>query len=106
MRRRRCGVAGGWQGRNEVILPAVAQVVRLATCLLNDSLVYTDACVTQPPEMLAAGALELAARLAHSPLPQPERGGSSCWEVLGVGDEGVAAACGVLQSMLAAAQQG
>jgi hypothetical protein len=78
-------------------------VVRLATCIVNDTLVYLNTCLTLPPEAVAAAALHVAATLAHAPLAQGPQG--HCWDVLGLELEVVVSSCGVMEGMLAQAEK-
>lgn len=84
-------------------LRAPQEVVRLATCALNDSLVYSDACLKRTPDTVAAAALHVAAQLAQYPLPQ--LGQSGCWGALGLDEQAVASACTDLEAMLALASR-
>ncbi|GAB4815395.1 hypothetical protein N2152v2_002441 [Parachlorella kessleri] len=82
-------------------LKAPGVIVRLATCLVNDSLVYLQTCISLRPEAVAAAALHVASVVAGAPLLQPEQG--SWWEALGLQTEGVEKACSQLTVMLAEA---
>lgn len=63
---------------------ASCNVVQLAICLLNDSLVFTSLSISSSASEVAAGALHLASQLLNATDQLPLHQGVAWWEALGV----------------------
>lgn len=87
-------------------LRAPDTVVRLATCLLNDGMVYVGGLLEHKPEAAAAAALQVASAIAQEPVSLAGRVAElrDLWGTLGLDAQEVALAAQNLQVMLATAQ--